>query len=294
MATTNGSSQPDVDVVVVGAGFAGLYMLHRLRQLGFSATVLESADDVGGTWYWNRYPGARCDIPTTDYSYSFDRRAGDRAGRGRRSTPPSRRSCATSSTSPTSTTCGGTSASRPASRRRRGTTAPSLWRLTTDRGDEHIACRYYVMASGCLSMPKAPDIEGAERFAGRGLLHEPLAARGRRLHRQAGRRHRHRLVGHPVDPADRRAGRRADRLPAHAELLAAGPQRSAAGRAQGRARPGSRRLPGGRPLVPRWRPGRGAAGDRAGQLSPDEQRARFERPGRPASCSPSSARSPTC
>src|SRR6476620_4899711 len=62
----------DVDVVIVGAGFAGLYMLQRLRRLGVSAVVLESADDVGGTWYWNRYPGARCDIPTTDYTYSWD------------------------------------------------------------------------------------------------------------------------------------------------------------------------------------------------------------------------------
>ena len=44
----------------------------RLRELGFSTTVLETADDVGGTWYWNRYPGARCDIPTTDYTYSWD------------------------------------------------------------------------------------------------------------------------------------------------------------------------------------------------------------------------------
>ena len=62
----------ELDAVVVGAGFAGLYMLHRLRKAGFASTVLESADDVGGTWYWNRYPGARCDIPTTDYTYSFD------------------------------------------------------------------------------------------------------------------------------------------------------------------------------------------------------------------------------
>ena len=61
-----------VDVVVVGAGFAGLYLLQRLRTMGFSAIVLESADDVGGTWYWNRYPGARCDIMTVDYSYSWD------------------------------------------------------------------------------------------------------------------------------------------------------------------------------------------------------------------------------
>ena len=62
----------DVDVVVVGAGFAGLYLLHRLRGLGFSTVVLEAADGVGGTWYWNRYPGARCDIMSVDYSYSFD------------------------------------------------------------------------------------------------------------------------------------------------------------------------------------------------------------------------------
>ena len=60
------------DVVVVGAGFAGMLMLHRLRQLGLSALVLEAGSDVGGTWYWNRYPGARCDIPTTDYCFSFD------------------------------------------------------------------------------------------------------------------------------------------------------------------------------------------------------------------------------
>ena len=74
MAGRNGSDEarPDYDVVVVGAGFAGLYLLRRLRELGFSTRVLESADDVGGTWYWNRYPGARCDIPTTDYTYSFD------------------------------------------------------------------------------------------------------------------------------------------------------------------------------------------------------------------------------
>src|SRR5215468_3835217 len=61
-----------VDVVAVGAGFAGLYLIHRLRQLGFTSIVFESADGVGGTWYWNRYPGARCDIESVDYSYSFD------------------------------------------------------------------------------------------------------------------------------------------------------------------------------------------------------------------------------
>ena len=65
--------EPDrVDVVIIGAGFAGLYMLHRVRGLGMTARVVERGDDVGGTWYWNRYPGARCDIESIDYSYSFD------------------------------------------------------------------------------------------------------------------------------------------------------------------------------------------------------------------------------
>ncbi|QPM72563.1 NAD(P)/FAD-dependent oxidoreductase [Mycobacterium avium subsp. paratuberculosis] len=59
------------DVLVIGAGFSGLYMLHRLRQLGIPARVLEMAENVGGTWLFNRYPGARCDIESIEYSYSF-------------------------------------------------------------------------------------------------------------------------------------------------------------------------------------------------------------------------------
>jgi cyclohexanone monooxygenase len=60
------------DILIIGAGFAGLYQLYRLRQAGFDAHVVEAGDDVGGTWYWNRYPGARCDIDSIEYSYSFD------------------------------------------------------------------------------------------------------------------------------------------------------------------------------------------------------------------------------
>ena len=59
------------DVVVVGAGFAGMYMLHRLRGQGMTARVYEQGSGVGGTWYWNRYPGARCDVESMQYSYSF-------------------------------------------------------------------------------------------------------------------------------------------------------------------------------------------------------------------------------
>ena len=60
------------DAIVVGAGFAGLYMLHKLRQLGLTARVIEAGDGVGGTWFWNRYPGARVDIQSMEYSFSFD------------------------------------------------------------------------------------------------------------------------------------------------------------------------------------------------------------------------------
>src|SRR3954469_10879385 len=65
------ASGTDFDVIVVGAGFAGLYMLHRLHGMGFSVRVLEAGSGVGGTWYWNRYPGARCDVESVEYSYQF-------------------------------------------------------------------------------------------------------------------------------------------------------------------------------------------------------------------------------
>ena len=63
----------ELDAIVVGAGFAGLYMLHKLRELGFKTRVLEAADGVGGTWYWNRYPGARCDSESYYYCFTFSK-----------------------------------------------------------------------------------------------------------------------------------------------------------------------------------------------------------------------------
>src|SRR4051812_35887764 len=65
-------SERDADVVIVGAGFAGLYMLHAALGLGLTVRVFEAGGGVGGTWYWNRYPGARCDIESLEYSYAFD------------------------------------------------------------------------------------------------------------------------------------------------------------------------------------------------------------------------------
>ncbi len=62
----------EFDAIVIGAGFAGLYALHKLRQQGLKVRVLEAGRDVGGTWYWNQYPGSRCDIESLEYSYPFD------------------------------------------------------------------------------------------------------------------------------------------------------------------------------------------------------------------------------
>ena len=159
----NGSSS-DYDVVVVGAGFSGLYLIHRLRGLGFSVRAFDEADDVGGTWYWNRYPGARCDIPTTDYSYSFD--------------PELDKEWTWSekyATQPEILAYLGHVADRYDLRRdisfstrirsARWDEADHRWQLTTDR-DEQVRARFYVMATGCLSLPKTPDIAGADRFAG--------------------------------------------------------------------------------------------------------------------------------
>src|SRR6476619_1891615 len=62
----------ELDAVIVGAGLAGLYAIHRLRGLGLRVRAYEAGSGVGGTWFWNRYPGARCDVESLEYSYSFD------------------------------------------------------------------------------------------------------------------------------------------------------------------------------------------------------------------------------
>ena len=159
-----GNPTDDLDAVVVGAGFAGLYLLHRLRGLGFTAKVFESADDVGGTWYWNRYPGARCDIPTTDYAYSFDPQLEEEWQWSEKY-----------ATQPEILSYLQHVAERYDLRRdivfstriesARWDDDSRRWHLTTDRG-ERVVCRFYVMATGCLSLPKAPDIEGVDRFRG--------------------------------------------------------------------------------------------------------------------------------
>ena len=162
--TTNSGTTQQVDVAVVGAGFAGLYLLHRLRKAGFSAVVIEEAGDVGGTWYWNRYPGARCDIQTIDYSYTFDPEL-DRAWTWSEKY----------ATQPEILRYFGFVADRYDLRRdiRFSTKvkaanwddASERWQLVTDNGAS-VSCRYYIMATGCLSTPKPPEIDGVKDFKG--------------------------------------------------------------------------------------------------------------------------------
>ena len=68
---TSATQAKEIDVLVVGAGFAGLYLLHRLSKLGLAVRAFEAGGGVGGTWYWNRYPGARCDVESMQYSFGF-------------------------------------------------------------------------------------------------------------------------------------------------------------------------------------------------------------------------------
>jgi cyclohexanone monooxygenase len=155
------------DAVVVGAGFAGMYMLHRLRGLGLRVRVYEAGDDVGGTWYWNRYPGARCDVESLEYSYSFSealqqewewteryaaqpeilryaRHVADRFGL-RADIAFSTRVVAA-----------------------RFDESTGRWTVRTDRGEE-VDAQFLIAATGCLSTANLPAIPGREAF--RGAIH---------------------------------------------------------------------------------------------------------------------------
>lgn len=154
----------ECDAIVVGAGFAGMYMLYSLRRLGLSTIVLERGEGVGGTWYWNRYPGARCDVESMSYSYSFsDELQQEWVWPHRYATQPDilryaehvadrfdlRRDIVFGSDV--------ASAIYDEDRRR--------WSVATERGDSFSA-RYLIMATGCLSVPKTPDVPGLNRFGG--------------------------------------------------------------------------------------------------------------------------------
>lgn len=152
------------DVVVVGAGFAGMYMLHRLRGLGFSARVYEQGGGVGGTWYWNRYPGARCDVESMQYSYSFSEELQQEWDWSERYAPQ-----------PEILNYANHVADRFDLRRdiqfdtrveRAAFDARAkCWSVTTSDG-KTVEAQFIVLATGCLSNARKPDIKGLESFKG--------------------------------------------------------------------------------------------------------------------------------
>jgi cyclohexanone monooxygenase len=184
MQSTDTAAPAPYDAVVIGAGFAGLYMLYRLRQLGLRTRVFEAGDGVGGTWYWNRYPGARCDVESMQYSYSFSdelqqewlwseryprqdeilkyiNHVADRFGLRNDIQLQTRV----------------TSARYDASRQR--------WTVGTDRGDQ-VDARFVISAGGCLSAARVPDVPGLADFKGQwyhtgNWPHEPVDFGGKRV-----------------------------------------------------------------------------------------------------------------
>ncbi|MBT3532685.1 MAG: NAD(P)/FAD-dependent oxidoreductase, partial [Rhodospirillaceae bacterium] len=152
------------DVVIVGAGFSGLYLLHRLRGLGYSVRVFEAGDDVGGTWYWNRYPGARCDVESMQYSYSFSEELQQEWDWSERF-----------SAQPEILEYANHVADRFDLRRgiEFSTTVTAAhfneesqrWTVTTDKG-ESLSAQFCVMATGCISAAQTPEFEGLADYRG--------------------------------------------------------------------------------------------------------------------------------
>jgi cation diffusion facilitator CzcD-associated flavoprotein CzcO len=153
-----------VDAVVVGAGMSGMYMLHKLRGMGLTVQVFETGDGVGGTWYWNRYPGARVDVKSMDYSFSFDADL-EQEWQWTEKYPPQeelRRYL--------NHVADRFDLRRDIQLDTRVTEAvyredAQRWLVRTDRGDE-VSARYVVMATGCLSASKVPEVPGLENFQG--------------------------------------------------------------------------------------------------------------------------------
>jgi cyclohexanone monooxygenase len=182
----SGKSQPAAayDVVVVGAGFAGMYMLHRLRGLGLSVRVYEQGSGVGGTWYWNRYPGARCDVESMQYSYSFSDELQQEWDWSERYAPQ-----------PEILRYANHVADRfnlrPDIQFDTGVVSAvfdedaNIWSVTTSDG-KTVAAKFVVLATGCLSNARMPDIKGLGQFKGKVYHtghwpHEPVDFTGRRV-----------------------------------------------------------------------------------------------------------------
>ena len=174
----------EVDAVVVGAGFSGLFMLYRLRELGLSVQVLEAGGDVGGTWYWNRYPGARCDIESMEYSYQFSEALQQEWDWTERHATQPEILCYANHVADRfemrshidfDTRVVSASFDDPSRR----------WRIETDTG-QVLSARYCLLATGCLSNANLPEFGGQERFRGEiyhtgRWPHEPVDFSGKRV-----------------------------------------------------------------------------------------------------------------
>ncbi len=162
---SNSKSGLELDAVVVGAGFSGLYMLHRLRELGLSTRVYEAADGVGGTWYWNRYPGARCDSESHYYNYSFsDEIQKEWEWTCRYPEQPEILRYL-------NFVADKLDLRRDIKFNTRVTAAvlneqTNRWDIDTDAG-ERVSATFLITAVGCLSAAQMPDIKGLETFQGK-------------------------------------------------------------------------------------------------------------------------------
>jgi len=165
---TAGAAAPETgafDMIIVGAGFAGMYMLHRARGLGLKARVFEAGTDVGGTWYWNRYPGARCDVESLEYSYSFSEELQQQWKWTERFAPQ-----------PEILKYAQHVADRFDLRRdivfntrviaSHYDEDAARWTVRTDTGAV-VTGQFVVMATGCLSSTNLPDFKGLGSFKGR-------------------------------------------------------------------------------------------------------------------------------
>ena len=159
------ATKTDFDAVVLGAGFAGLYMLRRLRdELGMSARVYETGDGVGGTWYWNRYPGARCDSEAYMYCFSFDKNLlQEWEWSGKYPEQPEILRYLNH-------VADRFNLRRDIQFNTRVTAAHyneqgNYWDITTDKGDR-VTARYVITGIGCLSAGNVPNIKGRDSFQG--------------------------------------------------------------------------------------------------------------------------------
>ena len=176
---------PDYDAIIIGAGISGLYQLYRLRELGLRVRVLEAGTGVGGTWYWNRYPGARFDSESYSYGYSFSQELLEEwnwnehfaAPAGDAALPqPCRRQVRSAPRHPVHA-----AGSAPAHYEE----ATRSWDVTLEDGSR-FSTRFLITAIGPLSAPTMPRIEGVDDFHGESFHtarwpHEPVNFAGKRV-----------------------------------------------------------------------------------------------------------------